>query len=187
MTFVKLQFSKRIKQLREERGWSQKELGMKTWKNLDSRTAQGKISHYETDRHIPSHEDLERLAKALEVSVLALLVDPAETPSTVELMTWNALMAKRPLSLFDITVVNDQSPPYLKDQVLRVDATLKPKHGDHVIASFNKQPPVLCEFFSSPKKGNFFSRLDSNPPQMIKENEITHVYAVIISHTIFHR
>lgn len=187
MIFVKLQFSKRLRQLREQHGWSQKQLGLKTWKGLDPSSAQARISHYESDRHKPSYEDLERLAKVLNVSALALLANPHDISSVTESIAWNALMGKRPSSLFDMKIVNDEFPPYLKGQVLRVDPTLKPKHGDHVIVSYKSGEPKIREFLSYPKRGNFFAMLSGDVANLHKEDATTHVFGVIISHTIFHR
>ena len=68
-------FSARLKELREQAGWSQKELAEKS--GLNQRT----ISHWEQGLRDPAWTSVLALARALNVSVLAFTKPPAAATS----------------------------------------------------------------------------------------------------------
>jgi len=56
-------FSRRLKEIRERRGWNQSELANKAGLQATA------ISHFETGGRVPSFENMRRLADALNVSI----------------------------------------------------------------------------------------------------------------------
>ncbi len=60
-------FGLRLRQIRELRGWTQKELGEKA--NLTNMT----ISHFECNRRVPSLENFARIANVLKTDTFFLL------------------------------------------------------------------------------------------------------------------
>lgn len=63
---------RRIRQLREARGWAQVDLAA----HLDGRVQRAMVSDIETARRHPSLATLLKLAEALEVPVAILFLDP---------------------------------------------------------------------------------------------------------------
>lgn len=63
---------RRIRELRIERGWDQVDLEA----YVDERVKRATISDYETGRRLPSMPTLAALARAFEVEMVALLLDP---------------------------------------------------------------------------------------------------------------
>jgi transcriptional regulator with XRE-family HTH domain len=65
--------AKRVRELRNARGWNQVDLEA----HLDERLKRATVSDFETGRRTPSLQALIRIAQALEVEPAALLLDPA--------------------------------------------------------------------------------------------------------------
>mgnify|MGYP001576363689 CR=1 FL=1 len=188
MGIAKLQFGRRLRALRQARGWSQGQLGHRLWPHLKYDSAQGRISHYESGRSEPAHELWDRLARVFDVSVLELLADPvAIAESTVPLLHRKELVKKPPRTIFDLKVTDDDSPPYLRAQILRTDPGTRPRAGDHVVVGFAAEAaPVICELVRC-GKSLCFQRLDKKSPPLLAKTAAIRVYGVVISHTIFRR
>jgi transcriptional regulator with XRE-family HTH domain len=69
-------FGARLKELREQRGWSQKEVAVRA--GLGQRS----VSSWEQYAREPSWSNVVALAEALGVDCLAFLQEPAERPAT---------------------------------------------------------------------------------------------------------
>ena len=74
-------FSKRLKQAREKKGISQKNLGIKI--GIEPSSASGRMNHYEKGRHLPDFDTLKKIAEELEVPVPYLF---CESDSTADLI-----------------------------------------------------------------------------------------------------
>jgi transcriptional regulator with XRE-family HTH domain len=68
----------RIRRLRQERGWSQAQLGLKLGAH------QKQISGYERDVHVPSSELLIRIAEAFDVSLDYLVSGDKDASQRIE-------------------------------------------------------------------------------------------------------
>lgn len=188
MGIAKLQFGRRLRKLREAKGLSQRQLGRLVWPKVKPDSVQGRISHYESERSQPSHNDLAQLANALNVSILELFADPITIEKSVIplIQKWNELVKKRPRTMFDLKITDDDSPPYLRFQLVRVDPALTPRSGDHVLVGFNHAAPILCEWVKT-DEGIYFNRLDNEVPRLLKKDATADIYGVVISHTVFRR
>ncbi|MEK6578055.1 MAG: helix-turn-helix transcriptional regulator, partial [Bdellovibrionota bacterium] len=120
MGIAKLQLGRRLRKLRETEGWSQRELGRRVWPALKPDSAQGRISHYESERSRPSQKDLARLAKILNVSILELFADPITLEKSIIplIQKRDELVKKRPRTMFDLKITDDDSLPYLRSQLM---------------------------------------------------------------------
>jgi len=73
-----MSLGQRIKRLRQEKGWSQAQLGLKL------SVHQKQISGYERDVHVPSSELLIRISEAFDVSLDYLVSGGKETSQRIE-------------------------------------------------------------------------------------------------------
>lgn len=73
---VKAPVSKRIKELRDLKGWSQTKLGVEI--GLDESTASARINRYERGVHVPNYSTLKRLGEVLGVPAYYFWVEDDE-------------------------------------------------------------------------------------------------------------
>lgn len=95
-----MSFGGKLKQLRQERGWSQDDLAEHA--RIDGR----QISRYENDRVVPSVEVVVKIAKAFNVSLDYLLIDDAERRPLAEP---KGKLAQRVLALDPISDDDERS------------------------------------------------------------------------------
>ncbi|GEM_PF-431149 len=92
----------RIRHIRMRRGLTQKELGLKL--GFSEATADARIAQYESDLRVPRAELMSRIAKALNVSVDAIVID---TKSSVGIL--HSFFALEDESLFRVGRVSGKT------------------------------------------------------------------------------
>jgi transcriptional regulator with XRE-family HTH domain len=101
-------FGNKLKQLRQEKGWSQDELAFHA--QIDGR----QISRYENDRVTPSIDVAVKIAKAFDVSLDYLLLDSnARKP----LQPVNSKLTDRLLSLHSLSEEDERSLLHFLDAI----------------------------------------------------------------------
>lgn len=148
-----------ILRLRKAKGWSQKECAIRAgWKG---KYGQGRVANYENGVRVADHEAARDLAHAFNVPVSKILRLPPVGRiryTLVPLFDFESLhmMRKKKPALIQwpsvtrvsghaqVTIVPDDSmaPDFKAGELLLVDATLTPQHGDYVIAVINGEPAL---------------------------------------------
>jgi transcriptional regulator with XRE-family HTH domain len=101
-------FGEKLKQLRQEKGWSQDELAFHA--NIDGR----QVSRYENDRVTPSIEVAVKIAKAFDVSLDYLLLDNSPRKP---LRTVTSKLSERLLSLDSLSEEDEKSLLHFLDAI----------------------------------------------------------------------
>ena len=103
-----MSLGKRIKQLRQERNWSQDEFAYHA--QIDGR----QVSRYENDRVVPSVEVIIKIAKAFNVSIDFLLLEEAERRP---LDAASTKLARRVLEIGKLSEDDEKSLIHLIDAI----------------------------------------------------------------------
>lgn len=103
-----MSFGEKLKQLRQEKGWSQDELAFHA--NIDGR----QVSRYENDRVTPSIEVAVKIAKAFDVSLDYLLLDNSPRKP---LRTVTSKLSERLLSLDSLSEEDEKSLLHFLDAI----------------------------------------------------------------------
>ncbi|MDP5135707.1 helix-turn-helix transcriptional regulator [Rheinheimera baltica] len=84
-------FPARLKQVRKARGLTQKALGVRI--GFDVSSADSRMNHYETGRHLPDYDVAKKLADELDVPVAYFFCDSDEMADL--LMSFHKLTAEQ--------------------------------------------------------------------------------------------
>lgn len=103
-----MSLGKKIKQLRQERNWSQDEFAYNA--QIDGR----QVSRYENDKVVPSVEVIVKMAKAFNVSTDFLLLDTAERRTLDNNMS---RLAQRAMMMKSLSEDDENSLIHLIDAV----------------------------------------------------------------------
>lgn len=182
---------RKIKALRVERKWGQEDLGQRVWGRDEKKVYQSRVGNYERGYSEIGFADLERFARVFGVPVIAFFADvAAETVSRKSpVIQWGDLMKLKRngrASMVKVKIPNDDARGFLKGQIIRVDPEVKPKHHNFVVVSNNKQPFLICEFFSH-KGRQYFKPLDGRTQDFEYNEKTTYIFGVVVSQEIFHR
>ena len=138
------EFGAVIKQLRNEKGWSQGQLA------VYSETSQPTVNQIETGKRNPSTETLEKLARALEVEVADLFPKAPrraspELPLFNSVEEWRAAHGHRD---------EDQFRAYVMDLDLDIDKKGRPRGLEHAIAELRHTRDRLLQDLKRPATRN---------------------------------